>query len=116
VCHASPYSAPPRMLTVTQMPPSSSHAGTSGRYIGSVVTENPPYPYIIVGLLPLRGTSLRAVRKNGTLVPSLEVANSCVVSWRSAWTSGLAASNGVLRLVSRSYANTVVGNNGELKP
>ena len=29
LCHASPYSAPPRMLTVTQMPPSSSQAGTS---------------------------------------------------------------------------------------
>ena len=30
-CHASPYSAPPRMLAVTQTPPCSSHAGTSAR-------------------------------------------------------------------------------------
>src|SRR5258706_186219 len=33
LCHASPYSAPPRMLTVTQMPPTSSHAGTSPRQV-----------------------------------------------------------------------------------
>ena len=44
LCHASPYSAPPRMLAVTHTPPSSSHAGTSCRYVGSVLTENPPYP------------------------------------------------------------------------
>jgi hypothetical protein len=30
------------MLAVTQMPPNSSHAGTSVRYAGSVLIENPP--------------------------------------------------------------------------
>ena len=41
-CHASPYSAPPRMLAVTQTPPISSHAGTSWPIGGSVLIENPP--------------------------------------------------------------------------
>ena len=31
LCHASPYSAPPRRFTETNTPPSSSQAGTSGR-------------------------------------------------------------------------------------
>ena len=44
LCHASPYSAPPRRLTVTNTPPSSSHAGTSARYAGRMLIEKPPYP------------------------------------------------------------------------
>ena len=41
-CQVSPYSLPPRMFAVAQMPPRSSHAGTSERNVGSVAMSKPP--------------------------------------------------------------------------
>src|SRR5215469_12723812 len=56
-----------------------------------------------------------AVTKNGTFVPSLDVANNCFVSNWFVSIGSVGASNGVLIFDTGSYANTVVGNNGELK-
>ena len=80
-----------------------------------MLTENPPYPYNIVGLLPSSASPFRAVTKNGTRVPSFEFANRARVSNLLASIGAGAGSNASLRLVAGSKTYTVDGVSGELK-
>src|SRR6516225_3300188 len=80
-----------------------------------MLTEKPPYPYSIVGLLPSSDKFFFAVRKNGTRVPSFEVAKSAFVSNRLVSTGGAACSKGMLLFVPGSNLCTDTGVRGELK-
>src|SRR6185369_5256243 len=80
-----------------------------------MLIENPPYPYSIVGLLPSSGRFFFAVRKNGTRVPSFEVADRAFVSKRLVSTGGVAASNPSLFFDTGLKTYTVDGVSGELK-
>src|SRR5262249_47125646 len=109
LCHASPYSPPPRTLTSAVMPPRSSHATAVGSKYGSNGTPPKPYAVIITGRLPSSGASFFIVMNIGTLVPSLLAKNTCLLSNIAGSNATFGGCHDLLAPVARSKRYAVAG-------